>query len=41
MLRTQNVVIAMKSMALVVLLGAGWQVTAQDAKALYPSNGSR
>jgi hypothetical protein len=35
--RNEYCAIAMRSVALAVLLGAGWHVTAQDAKALYPS----
>src|SRR5258708_33504894 len=36
MRRNEYCAIAMRSVALVVLLGAGWQAMAQDAKALYP-----
>jgi hypothetical protein len=37
MKREKSGAIAMKRIALVVLLGAGWHVVAQDAKVLYPS----
>src|ERR1700676_4294728 len=35
--RVKSGTIAMKCVALVVLLGAGWGATAQDAKMLYPN----